>query len=375
LEKISVLHIITTLALGGAQKNAIYTITHLDSKKYKKHFISAPCGQLYEKVRNSQDVSFCFLDCLKRQISPINDIFAFFALVKYIKKNKISIVHTHSSKAGILGRWAARFSKVPVIIHTIHGWSFNDYLPWPVKKFYIFLERCTANITDHLIAVSENDIKKGLDNKIGDIKKYKLIHYGIIVSDFEKAAKHQPDKNEPTVAMIACFKPQKNPLDFIKAAKIIIEQDPRVKFLCIGDGQLRPKIQNAIKDLGIGANVELLGWRHDIAKLLVNIDIVVLSSLWEGLPIALLEAMAAARPIVAYDTDGVKEAVEDNITGYIVKKEDFKALANYIKSLLDDKALAREMGQAAYKKISASQFDASNMIKKIEKLYDLETFN
>jgi glycosyltransferase involved in cell wall biosynthesis len=370
LGKISVLHIITNLALGGAQKNALYTIRSLDPEKYEKHFISAPEGYLYRTIKQEQDIKVCFLNCLKRCISPINDIRAVFYLIRYIKQHNISLVHTHSSKAGILGRWAAKFAKVPVIIHTIHGWSFNDYLSLPVRALYVFLERCTAKITTFLIAVSDNDIKKGLDNKIGTKAQYKLIRYGINISDFEKAAKTQPCNKTPVVAMIACFKPQKNPLDFIKAADIIVKQNKNIRFLCIGDGPLRKKIQAKIEALDLQNNIKLLGWRNDVADLIEQADIIVLTSLWEGLPIALLEAMAGARPVVAYDTDGVKEAVEHEKTGYIVPKKDAWSLAEKIQLLLDNRKLCLNMGRRGYDKILNSQFKAETMIEKIENLYE-----
>jgi glycosyltransferase involved in cell wall biosynthesis len=368
VEKVHILYIITNLALGGAQKNALYALDNLDSAKYEKYFISAPCGGLYTDIDQYSGIKFHFLNCLKRKISLVNDILAFFALWRFMREHKISLVHTHSSKAGIIGRWAAKFAKVGIIIHTVHGWSFHQNMRKPIKAVYVFLEQCTAKITTRFIVVSQNDLQKGLEHKIGNAQQYSLIRYGIEISKFCQKKQQDSDKRK-IVGMIACLKPQKNPLDFIKAAEIIAKTNKAVDFICIGDGGLRQKMENAITRLGLSGQIRLLGWRKDIADLIATMDIVMLCSLWEGLPIALLEAMAAAKPIVAYDTDGVREAVLNNKNGYLVEPGDVKGLAKKIQELLADPELAKTMGQAGCELIKASEFNADCMIEKIETLY------
>ena len=165
MTKINLLHIITNLELGGAQKQALLLIQQLDSSKYNKHLISAPQGLLQKEAQAMPDVRLWFLPTLIRQISLLSDIKSFFSIIKYVKKNDIHIVHTHSSKAGIIGRWAGYFAGVKVIVHTIHGWSFNDHLPLLLRQLYILMERITAKITTSFIAVSQGDIRKGLDRK------------------------------------------------------------------------------------------------------------------------------------------------------------------------------------------------------------------
>ncbi|MBU1086848.1 MAG: glycosyltransferase family 4 protein [Candidatus Omnitrophica bacterium] len=370
MKKIRILHIITNLALGGAQKNALYISANLNPEKYEKYFISAPSGFLYDDIAaQNKSINFQFLKCLKRRISPIQDVRAFFFLARYLKQNKISIVHTHSSKAGIIGRWAAKFAQVPIIIHSVHGWSFNDYLAWPVKAGYVLLERLTALVTTRFIAVSENDINKGLANKIGTAEKYALIRYGIEINKFDQAASQIPSREKPRVGMIACLKPQKKPLDFIKAAAIISQKNKNIEFICIGDGVLRPKLAKEIQRNNLNEQVKILGWRADIPELLAGINMLVLSSLWEGLPIAILEAMAAARPVIAYDTDGIIEAVQHGQTGYLVAQGDFIGLAEQIQKLLDNPRLANTLGQAGRKFLQESVFSAERMMQSMEKLY------
>lgn len=370
MEKIRILHIITNLALGGAQKNALYTLANLDESKYEKYFICAAWGKLYESIDQYRGINFYFLKCLKRRISPLNDLIVFFALARYMRKHRISIVHTHSSKAGIVGRWAAKFAKVPIIIHTVHGWSFHEYMSRPLKALYVFLEQCTAWVTTRFIVVSSQDKQKGLEHHIGIEQQYELIRYGIEINEFYKKSSFAEKKDKQVVGMIACLKPQKNPLDFIQAAEMIAKTNKAVEFICVGDGGLRQKIEKEIERKGLGAQVSLLGWRTDISDLIAQMDIVVLCSLWEGLPIALLEAMAAAKPIVAYNTDGVREVVQHNKNGYLIEPGDAMGFATKIQELLADKQLAKAMGQIGYNLLIDSDFNAEQMIAKIENLYE-----
>ncbi len=375
-EKTKILHIITNLELGGAQKNALLIIDRLDSELYQKYFISSTTGLLREETNKIKSASFYFLPFLKREISPWDDLRLMFWLIRFMRKEKIRLVHTHSSKAGILGRWAAKLSGVPIIIHTIHGWSFNDYQGSLPKNLYIFLERITARITGFFVAVSQSDIRKGLDSGIGEKNQYALIRYGIDFSGESKSLDLADRKkiigageNEPVVGMIACLKPQKNPLDFIKAAAIISKSVPAVKFICAGDGLLRPKMQKFIDEQGLRGKVILLGWRRDIDALLPLFDIVVLTSLWEGLPIALLEAMACSKPIVAYGVDGVKEIIRDTENGFLIKPADIAALAEKVKFLLRDKETAKRMGKKGKYFLENSAFKTEKMIEDINALY------
>ncbi|MFH1094103.1 MAG: glycosyltransferase family 4 protein [Candidatus Omnitrophota bacterium] len=375
-EKINILQIITNLELGGAQKQALFLIQKLDSVKYNKHFISAPQGLLLEEAQGMSDVHLCLLPALKRCISPLNDLKSFFFIINYIKKHNIHVVHTHSSKAGIIGRWAACLGGVKAV-HTIHGWSFNDHQRMLLKQLYIFMERITARITTAFIAVSNNDIKKGLQHKIGREKQYKLIHYGvgvdINVSEGQKAHIKQKLGIAPgkvCVGMIACLKPQKNPLDFVRLASNICAKNPATIFLSVGDGILRGSMQQMIKEKKLEDRVKLCGWRKDIENILAVCDLIVLTSLWEGMPIALLEAMAFSKPVVAYASDGVKEMIKDGENGYLVKPKDIISLSKKVDLLLNDPEWAHQMGAKAREFFLQPVFRPEHMLKKTQELYE-----
>jgi len=285
-------------------------------------------------------------------------------------------VHTHSSKAGIIGRWAAKICGVPVIVHTIHGWSFNKYVNRFLSVLYIFLERISAEITTCLIAVSESDIAKGQCFKIGKPSQYTLIRYGVELDKFNAYTKQAQqvkaacgDDEARIVGMIACLKPQKNPLDFLRAAEIMTAKRPKTRFVLVGDGLLRPAIERFIKTHRLQGKVTLLGWRRDISEILAAMDIIVLTSLWEGLPIVLLEAMAAGKPVVAYDTDGIKEVILNNENGYLLKQGDVVGLAEKIIGLLDDQKKAEAMGARGREILSGSQHRTAVMMRSVEQLY------
>jgi Glycosyltransferase len=223
---------------------------------------------------------------------------------RFIKDNNIDIVHTHSSKAGILGRFAARLAKAEIVLHTVHGWPFNDYQRLITKKFFIWLEIIAARFTDKLIVVSDYDSQIGLNNNIAEDSKYLLIRYGIDYAQFNirddairKELGIKPD--DLAVGMVGCFKPQKSPQDFIRLAFLLQPDLSRVKFILVGDGALRKKIEKLILKLNLQNKVFLTGWRRDIPRILSAIDVFILTSLWEGLPISVLEAMACGKPVVA----------------------------------------------------------------------------
>ncbi len=374
--KLKVLHIITRLELGGAQKNALAILTNLPQDKYEAHLLTSS-GLLEDEARAIPGLRLKLLPFLRRRPNPILDILAFFSMAYYIRTNKIDIVHTHSSKAGILGRLAAKTVGVKAIFHTIHGWGFHDLRRSFFNDLYIFLERLTAKITVKLIAVTESDIQKGLDNRIGVEKQYCLIRCGIDRDRFKAIG--QQDilnvknslglKEEKVVGMVACLKPQKNPLDFIRCARLIVNDDPQVKFLLVGDGVLRPQVEREIQKNGLTEDVFLLGWRRDMGAIMSIIDVLVLTSLWEGAPLVFLEAMCFSKPIVAYDICGAGELVKDNVNGFLVCPRDTEGLAQKVNLLLANREICDRMKKFASVVISRKDLSLDFMMERIEKLY------
>jgi len=374
MPKINLLYVITKLELGGAQKQLLSVVKGIDKERYRIFLFTACEGLLIEETSSITGLTLIKSRYLERTINPLKDLLALIEIYRFIKKNNIEIVHTHSSKAGVLGRFAARLANVKTIIHTVHGWSFHDYqLRWK-QKFFIWLERLSAYFTNTIIVVSYHDKQKGLNNHIGPEDKYTLIRYGINYADFstgEQKIKEELgiNSNELVVGMVSCFKPQKSPQDFIKLSLAVSQTLPNVKFLLVGDGILRKQIQKLISRLKLQNRVILTGWRRDIPKILSVIDVFVLTSLWEGLPITVLEAIVSAKPVVATNTGGIQEVVSEGKNGFLVKPGDTESLSERLMLLLRNKNLRKDMGQNS-KRLLNLDFSEENMVKNTQDLYD-----
>jgi glycosyltransferase involved in cell wall biosynthesis len=373
MQRINLLYLITKLELGGAQKQLLSLIKHIDQEKFNPFLFTAREGFLIPEASAINGLTLKKSRFLERPIIPLWDLLALFEIIRFIKKNNIHIVHTHSSKAGILGRFAARLAGAKVIIHTVHGWSFNDYQPAIMRSLFLLLERVAARLCDKLIVVSDYDRQKGLSSRIGTKGKYILVRYGIDYSEFNAGAEDIRktlgiDIKDPVVGMVACFKPQKSPLDFIKLACLVKRILPDTKFILVGDGALRSKIERTIRKLRMEKEVILTGWRTDIPKILSAIDVFVLTSLWEGLPVSVLEAAVSSKPVVATDTGGIAEIVSEGRSGFLVNRLDMQAMSQRLMVLLRDEKLRARMGESARRGIAAD-FDATVTVGKHAQLY------
>ena len=376
MKKIKVAHIITKLELGGAQQNTLYTLKHLNREKFETILISGKGGVLDREAFLSLMNRVFFIGELVRKINPLFDFIALIKIWHLLKKEKINLVHTHSSKAGILGRWAAKLAGVSYIVHTYHGFGFNDYQKWPVRWLFIGIERISAYITTKLVVVSGENTKKAMANKIGKKNQYVVIHSGIKIKEVsfnpiirkEKRKEFGFRDEDFVVGMIACFKPQKDPISFVLLAHKVSAYLPQAKFLLVGDGLLRPSIEKLISKLNLQEKIKLPGWRRDISLLLQTFDIMVLTSLWEGLPRVFLEAMVLGVPIVATRVDGATEVIKNGINGFLVSPKDMESMAQKVVYLFKNAEERKQMGIRA-KEMLPFSFDIDEMVKKIEELY------
>ncbi len=187
------------------------------------------------------------------------------------------------------------------MVHTVHGWSFNDTQPAWLRRLYVSLERLAARFTDRLVVVSARDQERGLAQGIGRREQYDVIHSGIELERFRSPSRDREsvrrelglEPGQLLVGTVACLKPQKAPLDFVRAADAAYRKNPRLRFVIAGDGELEPTVRELIRELGLEDVVQLLGWRRDVVELLHAMDVFLLTSLFEGLPRAVLQAMGA----------------------------------------------------------------------------------
>ncbi len=374
-ERVKVAHVITRLDLGGAQQNTLYCCANHDRKKYGVLLLSGVGGYLDADAQKIKNLKTYFLPELKHPIRPWWDLYAFFTLASILRKEKVQVVHTHSSKAGFLGRWAAKLAGVPVIIHTVHGWGFFDGQFFLTRWFYILLEKWTAPITDRIITVSAHNRAEGLGLGIGQKEQYQVIHSGILPRNYllpaNKAKKARAQLNpqgRPAVLVLSNFKNQKSPFDVVEVAARVQSLMPKALFLWAGDGPLRGAVEKKIAEKGLVPNFKLLGWREDVAELLAVSDVLLLTSLHEGLPRVVLQAMAAGKPVVATAVNGTPEVVREKVTGFLAQPHEVDKMARSVEILLSRPALARQMGRTGQKALRGS-FLMDRMLQEIEKLY------
>lgn len=320
------------------------------------------------------DADVRILPWLVHPIAPFRDAAAVIRLASMLRE--VDLLHTHSSKAGILGRAAARLAGVRAVVHTVHGWSFNDAQEAWRRQAYVEAERAAARWTDRIVCVSRSDAASGLALGIGHPAQYRILRSGIDPALYRPAAGARQRvraeigaaEDDVVVGTIANFKPQKGPLDFVEAARLARLKNRRLRFVFVGDGELRPAVEHAIAQAGLQDAVHLLGWRDDVAELLAAMDLFVLTSLFEGLPRVVLQAMAAKVPVVATDTGGVAEVVVDGETGILVPPGRPARAAEAIATLAGDASARRRMALSSATKLG-DEFDIGVMVRELEALY------
>jgi len=372
--KSKVIHVITKLELGGAQKVTLMTLERLPRDRYELGLVTGPDGLLVDWATRIEGLEPVWMPSLIREVRPIQDLKALFSMLRLFRREKPQIVHTHSSKAGILGRWAARLAGVPFIFHTAHGFGFHDFQRPLVKRVYVWLERVTSKITTKLVVVSYANAEKGERNGVFQRGDWILCRDAISVTEFmqpgprrQKLSEWGIPNNKLVVGMIACLKPQKSPIDFVDVAARVLKENAQAHFVLAGDGELRPQVESRIEEHGIGKQFTLLGWQTDMPEVYRNLDIVVLTSLWEGLPCVFSEAMAGDLPIVATNVDGAREAIADGENGFLHEPHDVEGMAKSVLKLLQDPRLRQTMGNRGKSRVM--EFDISTSVANLESAY------
>ena len=377
---IRVLQVITRLIVGGAQETVLDMATLLNEEIFQIVILSGPQtgseGSLIEEGR-LKGLNITILPSLVRQINPLLDLKALWQMVMYLRKNRYAIVHTHSSKAGILGRLAAKLAGAPVIIHTVHGWSFHDHMPKAIKFAYIFLERFCARFTDALIVVTDRDEQKGLQAGIGKRNQYHKIRSAIPLHDFDPDQIDRDsirrDLSIPTdtlvLGTVGRFSAQKNPLEWITVAEKISREIPNCRFLMVGDGPLLPQVKSILREKNLAEKFIFPGIQRNVPQVLSVMDVFLLTSLWEGLPRVIPQAMLMRLPVVATRVDGSSEIIEDGVNGFLCAPGDVDSLAERCLRLLKEPNLRQEISRRG-SEIAQKDFDLEQMIAQIADLYN-----
>lgn len=367
-------HVITeSQPFGGAQRNTLLTLKGLVSDGYETELICGTGGPLIQAAREVGAPVYPVPD-LVRPVAPFKDCRALLRLCQLFRARQYDIVHTHSTKAGLLGRLAAWWVGVPVVIHTFHGVPFemNGDLK---SRFYIAVERLLGSITHCFVCVGEVLRQEILVWKIAPDTKLTTIYSGI---DFSSYVPRRPalelkqelglEKAWPIIGCIGRLSEQKAQHYLIEALALLADKYPHLALLLVGDGELRPLLESKLQTLGLAGKVSLLGERNDIADLLNVFDIYAMSSRWEGVGRALTEAMYWRLPVAATSVNGVTELIRHEATGLLVPPCDPAALAAAIDHLASDPALAKRLGLNARQKVE-EMMDGQQMVLAIEELY------
>ena len=373
--KIKILHVITHLPIGGAQDNTLYTVELLDKEKYDISLCCNLDGELVERAKKIEAVKLFDIPFLCREVSPYRDIRAFLSLYKLFKKEDFTIIHTHSSKAGLLARLAAVLNKTPIVIHTIHGFAFNDFMNMFKKNFFIYVEKLLAKWTDVLITVSNLNKKKIIDLNITHENKIKNIYSGIDLNlftnkrnnDFRKEL--NLENNHILLGSVGRLSDQKDPITMIEAFGIISKPFPNAHLALVGDGELKGKILEKIHQLKLDGKVHLTGNKNNPWSVYHSMDLFIMSSIYEGLGRSITEALSCGVPVVCTDVEGVPEIVRDNITGILVPPKEANKLADGIIRTLNDMETAKKMAEEG-RRFVKDNFDVNKMVNDIDSLYN-----
>lgn len=374
------LHVVTALELGGAQRATLAQAARAPGPFVARYLVAAP-GPLEQEVRNTKDIHYISLLRLKPTLTPWHDALAFMELVAIMQKLRRRyprcrlLVHTHSSKAGIVGRAAARLVQADVIVHTAHGFGHVHYVHGWTRPFLLLAERSCGAWTSGFTTDSEATRRDGWMQGLFGEAPVRVAYCGIDVESFSakpaSAVKVRAElgipESAPVVLNVSCLKRQKDPIAFVHLARLVSREQPGTRFLIAGDGPMRPAVEDQIRLHGLQRQVQLLGWRHDIASLMHLCDLLVLTSRWEGLPQTLVQAMAAGRAIVARDVDGVGEAVLHEDNGLLYGVDDLDRMARGVLELLGDPERRARMGERGRQR--ASVFSEGQMLRQVGALY------
>jgi glycosyltransferase involved in cell wall biosynthesis len=362
-----ILHVITHLDNGGAQANTLLSVAGLDRGRYQVDLVAGP-GVLQGQAAASAD-RLVVLRYFRRSLFSLGDLRA--AVVLWRLVGTYDVVHTHGSKAGIIGRLAARLRGVPAVVHTVHGFPVHDYMPRLKRHLLLGLERLAARCADRIVCVCHANAAEALALGVARPEQLRVVVSGV-PSELVRSGRHDAVRAElgipldaPVVGTVTRLMEQKAPLDFVAAARRVTAAHPEVHVVMVGDGPLRDQVAAAAAGI---PRLHLLGYRTDVPDVLAMLDVVAFSSLWEGLGRALTEAVLSGKPVVATAVNGVPDLVVDGETGYLTRAGRPKELADRILDLLTRSDRGAAMGLTGASRV-VGRYDVKEMVDGLDHLY------
>jgi len=373
---IRVLHIHTLPIISGSGINTFLTMRGMDRRIFRAELACAPEGRLIDLVM-SHDMKVRTFNNLVQPLHPLKDLMALMNLICFLKKNPYHIVHTHNSKAGLLGRLAAKLAGTNVIIHTVHGFAFHDQEPPSRQILFRNLERFASHWCDKIIFISQPLIDWALRERIVCEEKTVRVYSGIEPDLFRPTTrdiknrirkKWKLKQNDALIGIVSKLWDGKGHAVLINAFKELKKEIKNVRLLIVGEGYLYDELVRMVDMHRLKDSVQFTGFQADVPEIIATFDVAVLPSFFEGMGRVLLEAMAMEKPVVASRVGGIPDLVEHGINGFLVRPGNVEELTGALKKILGDKRLAGRMGKEGRKRVK-EQFSADVMVQSIEKVY------
>jgi len=376
-----ILHVITRLILGGAQKNTVLSCQAQVKSGHQVHLaygpIYGPEGSLQAEAEKA-GVQLHEISSMRRAVLPVHDLKCYFALRNLIRQIKPDIVHTHSSKAGIIGRAAAWKEHVPAVVHTIHGLPFHDKQPRWLHNAYVSAERWAARRCHRLIGITNAMCDAFRQKNIGREEQFEVVPSGIDIDAFgEPTASRDVTRKAygipsdcPVIGIVARLDPLKGHDDLLTALPRLLEKHPSTRLLFVGDGWHRETLEKRIEDEGLSTSVVLAGLvpPMQVPSLLGAMDVMALPSYQEGQGRTLVEALLCDCAVVGYDVGGIGEVCIDHQTGRLVQVGDVNALAEALLWMLDNPQDRDRLARAGRSHVT-EHFSAALMCRRLEEIY------
>jgi len=387
-QRIRVLHLITRLDRGGSAENTLLTVIGLEPRRYRvmlafgasseSHMTPDETASLERRLAAARavGVELVVIPSLVRRFAPFRDLASLLAMMRLIRRFCPRVVHTHTSKAGALGRLAAWLCHVPVVVHTPHGHIFYGYYGRVLSACFITVERWLGRMTDALIALTETGKLEYVERRIAPVERLRAIHSGIDLATYER------NHTTPAVARKALGLPARGPVIgvlgrlvpikghgyLVEALPMILKKFPSAMLLFVGEGPEREPLAARAASLGVSQHIRMVGAQFDLTSYVAACDVIAQPSLNEGMGRTVLEALVMGKPVIASRVGGLPELIDHGGNGLLVPPASPSALAHAICSLFWDHARLRRMSNAARRSVGR-QFSVQAMVEAIDRLY------
>jgi glycosyltransferase involved in cell wall biosynthesis len=378
-EPIRVMRIISRMNIGGPATHVVLLNAGLDRRGYDCLLVTGSEGASEGSLRDlavSSNLRLAMIPELGREIAPWSDLVTLVKLYRLMRRERPHVVHTHTAKAGFVGRIAARLAGVPVVLHTLHGHVFHGYFSPAKTRLYILIERFGALLSSRIITISPRLREEIAHYGVTRSERIEIIPLGFELDAFASQPRGSGDfrrslgipMDAKLIGAVGRLVPIKNVQLLLEAAALARQNDPIIRVVLIGDGELRDELEAQADALGLGQAVVFAGWRRDLTRVYADLDAVVISSHNEGTPASLIEAMATGCPVIATRVGGVPDLVVDGETGRLVPPGDREALAAALLALFRESARTARMAELAQRRV-LERYQAERLVADVDRLY------